>query len=160
MLGCMSQHESSHQPSYSFGRDRYRGDAQQQARNQAGAEPHGVHQGGSGMVHPQAQTASGQMIPPPPPPAGHRNLFVVVLLYLVTGFMLVFTGAGVGATVEAATVQGGTDLLVNVFMTVASLAIVAILAGWLIRIHRRRAGYRRILDDHYAHRFGHHPDRR
>lgn len=44
-------------------------------------------------------------------------------------------------------------------MTVGSAAIVIGLAAWLVRIHRRRASYQRILDHHYAQRFGHHPGR-
>lgn len=145
----MNQHESPHQRPYSFGRDRYRGGPQYDDASQyTGSVP-----AQTGATR-NEMAARSEMVPPPP--AGHRGMVTVVVLYLVAGFMLIFTGAGLAATLEAA--SDGADLLVNVFMLVASLAIVTGLVAWLIRIHRRRGMYQRILDAHYAQRFGHHPD--
>lgn len=108
------------------------------------------------MAHAQGHRSGSELIPPPP--AGHRGLFTVVVLYLVAGFMVLWTGACVAVTIDAVREGDGTQVMVGMFMTAASLAISAGLGAWLIRIHRRRAGYRRILDHHYAQRFGHYPD--
>lgn len=160
MLRCMSQHESPY-PQHSLGREWYRGDAQlhsaqPHADQQTGVGPSGAHQSGSGRVHAQDQPPGSELIPPPP--AGHRGLFVVVVLYVVTGFMALWTGASVAVTLEAVGEGDGTQTMIGMFMAAASLAITAGLGAWLIRIHRRRGAYQRILDAHYAQRFGHHPD--
>lgn len=139
----MSQHEPTHRPPYSFGRDRHRdsGFPQDQVRHAGDA--------------PGPMVGSGEI---PPPPAGHRGMVVVIGLYVAAGFMVLWTGASVAVTLEAVGDQDGTQVMVGMFMAAASLAITVGLAAWLIRTHRRRAGYRRILDEHYAQRFGHHPD--
>lgn len=139
----MLDHMSQHEPMYSFGRDRHR----------ASALPE------DGLRH--VEYPSGHVVLPaemPPPPAGHRGMFLVVVMYLVTGFMVLWTGASVAVVIEAVGDRDGTQIMVGMFMAAASLAITAGLGAWLIRVHRRRAGYRRILDNHYAQRFGDHPD--
>lgn len=173
MLRCMSQHESPY-PRYSIGRDWYSGDAQPHAAEahtgqphtgqphttpQADAGPHSWHQNSvpqSGRLHPQAQQARSELVPPPP--AGHRGLFVVVLLYVVAAFMALWTGASVAVAIEAVGERDGDQIVIGMFMAAASLVITAALGAWLIRIHRRRGRYQRILDAHYAQRFGHHLD--
>lgn len=170
MLRCMSQHESPY-PRYSIGRDWYSDDAQPHAAEahtgqphttpQADAGPHSVRQNSvhqnsvpqSGRVHQQARS---ELVPPPP--AGHRGLFVVVLLYVVAAFMALWTGASVAVAIEAVGERDGDQIVIGMFMAAASLVITAALGAWLIRIHRRRGRYQRILDAHYAQRFGHHPD--
>lgn len=155
MLVPMSQHEPTPQPPYSFGRDRYQGAGHQ----------HGEHYGVGYPAHNSGPELSGsESYGPvsygpgiPPPPAGHRSLFTVVVLYAVGAFMVLWTGASVAGTIESATGRDSGDLMIGLFMTAGSIAITAGLAAWLVRIHRRRGAYRRILDEHYARQFGHHP---
>src|SRR5699024_536961 len=129
----MSQHESPHQPHYSFGRDRYRdpqhndsaqyGDSAQfsDSRQYGVAEQYSAAQQYSAGVPGQVQGARGELVPPPP--AGHRSLFTVVILYLVVGFMLLWTGASVAVTLEAIGEQDGTQSMIGMFMSAGSLAI-------------------------------------
>lgn len=151
----MSQQEPTHSP-YSFGRDRYHDQTQQSAADQPAVRRPGDYGRGGGVAPPQGYPVGGGAVPPPP--AGHRGLVTVVLLYLVLGFMVLWTGASAAVTITAVGDSDGEQVMVGLFMTVASLGIAAGLGGWLIRIHRRRATYRRILDQHYEQRFGHHPD--
>lgn len=81
----------------------------------------------------------------------------MVVLYLAGGFMLLWTGASAAVTIEAMGGRDSEEFMIGLFMTVASLLITAGAGAWLIRIHRRRSGYRRILDQHYAQRFGYDP---
>ncbi|GAA4840289.1 hypothetical protein GCM10023354_21060 [Garicola koreensis] len=147
----MNQHESPHQRPYSFGRDRYRrGPQHDDASQYTGSVP-----AQTGATR-NEMAARSEMVPPPP--AGHRGMVTVVVLYLVAGFMLLWTGATVAVTIEAVGEQDGGQIMIGMFMAAGSLAITAGLGSWLIRIHRRRGRYQRILDAHYAQRFGHHPD--
>ena len=180
----MSQQDSGQPPHYSFGRDRHHdgghrrdvqggyyysgnsGDPSGAVHRSGGAYQGGVYQGGvyqggvyqDGAYQDEQRRAAGHYAPIPPPPAGYRGLGTVVLLYFAAGFMVLWTGATAAVTIEAMGGRDGEQFMIGLFMTVASLVITAGLGAWLIRIHRRRGSYRRILDQHYAQRFGHHPD--
>lgn len=161
MLVPMSQHEPTPQPPYSFGRDRHYDAGHQHGVGYPGHHPGPVtHSPGphSPQPHGPGHYSPGHYGPGvPPPPAGHRSLFTVVVLYVVAGFMVLWTGASAAVTIEAAAGRDGDDFMIGLFMTAGSIAITAGLAAWLIRIHRRRSTYRRILDEHYARYFGHYP---
>lgn len=157
----MSQDTSGSQQPYSFGRDRHFDGHEQHGSPPEGHRDIGSYGGGTHSAghtpHAQGHLVGGEQIPPPP--AGYRAMGTVVVLYLVAGFMLLWTGACAAVTLDGVVSGDSDDALIGLFMTVGSAAIVIGLAAWLVRIHRRRASYQRILDHHYAQRFGHHPGR-
>lgn len=171
MLVPMSPHDQPPQQPYSFGRDRYQGAGHHNGEHSglgypahnSGPVSYGSDSHGPGphspASHGPASHGQGPYGPGiPPPPAGHRSLFTVVVLYVVGGFMVLWTGASAAVTIESAAARDGDDLMIGLFMTAGSIAITAGLAAWLIRIHRRRGAYRRILDEHYARQYGHYLD--
>ena len=94
----------------------------------------------------------------PPPPAGFKNKLFLIGVYIVLGFMMLWTGACTAVVIDDFNERDGSGMVVAMFMVAGSVIIVLALIGWILRIHNRRAAYQRILDDHYAQRYGHHPE--
>ncbi len=136
---------------YQFGRQRWQ---QPESAPSGGlpAQPPGSLDEAAAAPH-----GAGQI---PPPPPGFRRAWTLAWAYPLTAFTLVFTGASISVMVDYANEGDTGQIFTALFMTAGFAAATVGLGAWLIRIHRRRAVYRRILDDFYARHFGYHPDSR
>lgn len=134
---------------YQFGRERWQ---------QSGpVPPSGVPAPQPGSLD-QAAAAPHDVGEIPPPPPGFRRAWTLAVLYPLTGFVLLMTGASISVLIDYGNEGDTGQIYTALFMAAGFGAATIGLGGWIIRIHRRRAVYRRILDDFYAKHFGYHPD--
>lgn len=91
--------------------------------------------------------------PAPPPPPGHRHALSMVALYVVGAMLLIWTAGCVAVTLDDIQ-DGDSDLVIGLGMTAASAIASAVVGSMIIRGHRKRAWYRRHLEDRYYRRHG------
>lgn len=77
----------------------------------------------------------------------------MVALYVVGAMLLIWTAGCVAVTLDDIQ-DGDNDLVIGLGMTAASAIASAVVGGMIIRGHRKRAWYRRHLEDRYYRRHG------
>ncbi|TLP80068.1 hypothetical protein [Nesterenkonia sphaerica] len=105
----------------------------------------------------QAAVSPYQEVPPPPP--GYKTMGSLGIIYAVWVASMMWTGGCLAVFFEELRAGNSDDAAMMMFFAAPSIVVNALLLGWIIRIHRRRGVYRRILDDSYESLFGYHPGR-
>ncbi|RJN31631.1 hypothetical protein D3250_05650 [Nesterenkonia natronophila] len=103
----------------------------------------------------RAAASPHQQVPPPPP--GYKTMWGLGVIYAVWVASMMWTGGCLAVFFEDLSAENADDAAMMMFFAGPSIVINVLLLGWIIRIHRRRGVYRRILDKSYQELFGYHP---
>ena len=94
----------------------------------------------------------------PPPPPGYKTLWGLGVIYAVWVASMMWTGGCIAVFFEDLRAGNSDDAAMMMFFAGPSIVINVLLLGWIIRVHRRRGVYRRILDRSYHALFGYDPE--